>query len=177
MSAVNPFNPIPLCLLGPLPMIGMALYAHIHSDGLDKWTLFLTLTLTVLGWGIAAYLYFWNKKLIAQRVYLELKPNRIETANGEVFHTAFSSTDRLIADTTKLKKCVGDVAARMSHSRGRLFFARESAYVRIWPDGHGVSSLELNVIQEAFLSEFIDPVFEVADENGNQSSRELGIKA
>lgn len=168
-------NPIPLCLLGPLPLMVLAWYSYVYGNGLDSWGLFLAFALPILGWSMAAYLYFWSKKLSAQRVYLGLYPNRIETGNGEVFHACFSSTDHLIADSTKLNDCVAAVATRKSHSGGRFIFSRESAHVRIWPQGKGIGELELNAIRNAFEREFIDPAFEIAD--GNQPNKEIGIKA
>ncbi|ORE47667.1 hypothetical protein BKN49_05575 [Pseudomonas aeruginosa] len=170
-------NPIPLCILGPIPIVLLGVYSIFYGEGLDSWSLFLFIVLPVLGWGMAVYLYFWNRKLISQRVYLELKPNKIETSNGEVFHNGFSSADRLVADTRKLNDCIVAVATRRSHAGDRLFFARESAHVRIWPDGKGISELELHAIQDSFMSEFIDPVFEVADNNAQQSAKQTGIKA
>lgn len=169
-------SPIWLCLLGPIPLVGMAIYAYTYGDGLDYFSLFLVVGLPVFAWGMAAHLYFWIKKTVSERLYLELKPNQIETGNGEVFKSCFSSVDRLVADTEMLNNCVVAVATRKSHAGNRIFFARESAHVRIWPDGKGISELELRAIQDAFSSEFIDPVFVVAD-NAQQSATETGIKA
>lgn len=153
----------------------MAWYSHSYGGGLDSWGRFIAIALPIIGWSTAAYLYFWSKRLKAQRVFLELYPNRIETGNGEVFHASFSSPEHLIADIDKLKDCVSAVAVRKSYVGDRLIFSKESANVRIWPDGKNISQLELNAIRDVFEREFIDPVFEVAD--GNRSNIESGIKA
>ncbi len=170
-------SPIPLCLLGPIPPLALALYSELHGDGMVFSTLALVAVITVFGWGSAAYLYFWSKKIVRERVYLELRPNVIQTANGEVFRGDFSSDDRLVAYPEKLNDCVVAVVTRKSHSGQRFMFSRESACVRIFPDGRGISSLEVEAIHDIFESEFVAPVIQVVDSMGLQAGADIGIKA
>lgn len=121
--------------------------------------------------------FFWEKKLLAQRLYLTIKPGQIETANGEIFYGEFSSPDHLIACSAKLAECVNAVANRQFQVSNSFAISRESAYVRIFNEGKDVSELELNAIQEAFALEFVNPVFEMLEDTDSQATREVGVKA
>lgn len=166
-----------LGLFGPLPFAAWVSYVYISGNGASTFDLFLVCSLTLISWAMVAFIFFWEKRLVAHRLYLTIKPGQIETANGEIFYGEFSSTDHLIAFPKKLDECVEAVAGRKSHAGDSFVSSRESAYVRIFNGGKDVSELELNAIQDAFAREFVNPVFELLEDTDSQTTREIGVKA
>jgi hypothetical protein len=59
------------------------------------------------------------------------------------------------------RKTLQEVVVRKSYSRDRIIFARESAYVRIWPGVLGITDLELEAIEQSLTDEFLELEIEV----------------
>jgi len=166
-----------LGLFGPIPFAAWVGYVYISGNVPSTFDPFLVSGLTLISWTTVAFIFFWEKRLRAHRLYLTIKPGQIETANGEIFYGGFSSKDHLIAYPEKLDECVEAVASRKSHIGDSFVYSREAVHVRIFNEGKPVSELELNAIQDAIERKFLNPVFDLLEDMDSQTTREVGVKA
>ena len=106
---------------------------------------------------------FWIKRRAKRSpVFLHIRPNVIEVVGAEVFQGSYSSQTHFVVSLEEFKKTLARVVCRPSYTRGRFMFARESAFVRIWPGALDLTQLELDALANELCAEFIDVDIEVA---------------
>ncbi|WP_410480371.1 hypothetical protein [Pseudomonas sp. DCA-1] len=146
-----------------IPMLWGGMQLHLQYMGwMPQGSLKSTAWLVVFSL-VATLLVAWvlKKSSSQQRLTLEMKLNSVETAGGEAFTGAFSSSTRFLADLEEFQKVVQAVACRESRTGGRFMAWREPATVRIWPGPLGITEIELEVVTRALAEEFISLEVEV----------------
>jgi hypothetical protein len=126
---------------------------------------------------IFVWLVLSNRKAARNRLYLNVKPNVIEIEGAEYFSGEFSSGSRFLINSEAFQKTLVALVLRKSYTRGRFVFAREAAYVRIWPGTVGVTELEIEAIYKLLADEFIELEVEVVENTDAQLTHETAVKA
>lgn len=126
---------------------------------------------------IFVWLVLSKRKAIRNRLHLNIRPNVIEIEGGEKFRGEFSSETRLLISTDAFRTALESVVLRDSYTRGRFVFAREAAYVRIWPGAIGISDLEADAIHMALAEEFVELEVEVLRDGEGQRPHATAVKA
>lgn len=126
---------------------------------------------------IFVWLVLSKRKAIRNRLHLNIRPNVIEIEGGEKFRGEFSSETRLLISTDAFRTALESVVLRDSYTRGRFVFAREAAYVRIWPGAIGISDLEADAIHMALAEEFVELEVEVLRDGEGQHPHATAVKA
>lgn len=157
--------PYTFCLCLPLPVLVMIGYMTTH--GIDVGYLPYWLAgMIVVGWGGAVWLWLRQRKIIAQRLFIDVRPDTVEAMDGSVFHQPFSSSTHFLSDPAAFQAAIKAVASR----KKQFIYAREAVHVRIWPGELTLSQVELDRIMEIVDGEFIDPVFEMPESPAGATS-------
>ncbi len=163
--------------MAPLFFIGWCGLSYMWLGFVPEGNLRTAILVTVSCAAIGAWLLWAERKAVRNRVYLHVKPNSIEVESAELFSGDFSSQTRFLTSTEEFQKTLRAVVVRKSYTKDRFMFARESAYVRIWPGDLGITELELEAIEQALTEEFIELEIEVMESTLRKGSQDTAIKA
>lgn len=156
-------NLIAVCFGGPVLFSGWCGLSYLTLGTVAPETLYKLGFFTVVCWGAGASLIRFHRKAVSERVYLDVKLNVIEVADGEHFTAPFSSNSRFLADVDQFEKVVRAAANRRTHMRDRFMASRQSAHVRLWTGDLGITQLEYEAIAGVLEGEFIDPEIDVVE--------------
>lgn len=164
--------PFTLMILGPLPLVANA-WLKYHLDGvLEGFWLWLPLAVTVISWASAAFLWNWKRRLVAHRTYIDIRPGTVTAMEGDVVSKPFSSESQFLADYQAFDDAIISIATRPSVSKGKFVYARESAHVRIWPDGLALSEPDIRALVTVLRREFIDPEIEIGQDSETSNQKD-----
>lgn len=160
-------NDLSKCFLGmallPLPVM-VAIESLSHSaeiSTLNPQSWWVGGALAVFGGAAAWFVERAERKAIAERVIIDVRPNRL-IVDGVELNCNFSSASRFIKSRDALAMMVNaTVNEAMFKAGGKFFVARKSALFRIWPGELAVTDIELDALIEEMTYEFLEPVFEV----------------
>lgn len=164
-------------LIVPLFYISWCVLQYVIHGSVPDGSVRTAIIVTALSLAFSALFAWIKRSALSNRLYLHIKPNSIEVESAEVFRGEFSSETRFLASPEEFQKTLHAVAVRKSHVQGRFMFARESAYVRIWPGVVGITELELGALSDAISDEFIEFEIEVVATDTGGSARDTAIKA
>ncbi|VVN26628.1 hypothetical protein PS623_04567 [Pseudomonas fluorescens] len=163
--------------MAPLLSMGWCGLSYMEHGFVPEGNLRAAVLVTASCVVIGAWVIWMKRKAVRNRVYLHVKPNIIEVENAELFSGDFSSETHFLISTEAFQKTLQAVVVRKSYTQGRFMFARESAYVRVWPGALGLTELELEAIEKAMAEEFIELEIEVMESTPGQGSQDTAIKA
>lgn len=168
---------IRVLVMAPLVPVGFCGFSYTSLGYVPEGSLRSAIVLTASCAVIAALLVWTGRRAVRNRVYLHVKPNKIEVESAELFSGDFSSSTRFIVSAEAFQKTLQSVTERKSYTQGRFMSPRESAYVRIWPGDLGITELELDAIEQVLVKEFIELEIEVMDDPIGQGNQDTAIKA
>ncbi|WP_439126347.1 MAG: hypothetical protein ACNJA3_28675 (plasmid) [Pseudomonas rhizophila] len=166
-----------LLVLAPLFFISWCFFSYLVFGSVPDGNVRTAIMVTMLSIAIGALFAWIKRKALNNRVFLHIKPNTIEVESAEVFRGEFSSENRFLVNTEEFQKTLRAVVVRKSHVQGRFMFAKESAFVRIWPGVIGITELELEALTHALSEEFIEAEVEIVATDMGDSARDTAIKA
>jgi len=147
---------MPLTLLGPL-----ALLPGVEAPGQGTWI--VTGTLAAAG-ALGAWFVEWTeRKVLANRVVIDLKPNQV-IVDGVLIDYQFSSMTHFFRSRDALAEAVGIAVNEAMLKQEKFLVARKSALIRIWPGSFQVTDFELEALSAAITAEFISPSFELMEQ-------------
>ena len=165
-------TPFPLMIAGPLPFVAMAWLKYHLTGVLEGSWLWLPLALTVVSWCLAAFLWNWKRRLIARRTFIDIRPGTVTAMEGDVVRKPFSSETQFLADYQAFDDAISSIAIRPSVSKGKFVYGRESAHVRIWPNGLALSEPDIRALVTVLRREFIDPEIEIGQDSDTSTQKD-----
>lgn len=159
---------LPLALLGSLTLLP-------GVDAPSQGTWIVTGTLAAAGALGAWFLEWTERKVVANRVVIDLKPNQV-IVDGVSIDCAFSSMTHFFRSRDALAEAVRLAVNEAMLKQEKFLVARKSALIRIWPGSFQVTDFELEALSAAVTAEFISPAFELmgqpmaAQDHSNLSS-------
>ncbi|QHF00485.1 hypothetical protein PMA4326_028630 (plasmid) [Pseudomonas syringae pv. maculicola str. ES4326] len=161
----------------PLVFIGWCCLSFLWR-GYVPGDLFWSVTLSTAScMSIFVWLVLSKRKAIRNRLYLNIRPNLVEIEGDEKFRGEFSSETSFLISTDAFRETLNSIVTRDSYTRGRFVFAREAAYVRIWPGNIGISDLEAEAIHNALAEEFFELEVKVVQDGDGQLPHATAVKA
>lgn len=155
-KAVLGLGIMPLTLLGPL-----ALLPGVDAPSQGTWIVTGTLAAAcALG---AWFLEWTERKMVTNRVVIDLKPNQV-IVDGVAIDCPFSSVTHFFRSRDALAEAVGLAVKESMLKQEKFLVVRKSALIRIWPGSFQVSDFELEALSAAVTAEFISPAFELMGE-------------
>lgn len=133
--------------------------------------------LTASCMSLFVWLVLSKRKAIRNQLYLNIRPNEIEIEGAEKFNGEYSSESRFLISTDAFQKALESVVLRESYTHGRFMFAREAAYVRIWPGSLGITDFETEAIYKVLAEEFVELEVEVVQNGDGQLPHASAVKA
>lgn len=164
-------------ITAPLVFIGWCCLSFLWRGYVPEKVFWSVTLFTGSCMSIFVWLVLSNQKAIRNRLYLNIRPNVIEIEGDEKFRGNFSSETRFLISTDAFREALNSTVTRESYTRGRFVFAREAAYVRIWPGDAGISDLEVEAIHNALSEEFIELEVEVVQGGDGQLPHVSAVKA
>lgn len=145
--------------IAPLPLVA-SLVPWTGGEPIGYGTWFFAGAIT-LGGGVGAWLLerSW-RKIVANRIIIDIKPNQV-IVDGVMLNCEFSSLIRLFKSRVALAEMLGIIVSEAMFKHVQTVALRKSAHIRIWPGSLQVSDFELESLSEAIAAEFISPVIEV----------------
>lgn len=170
-KAIKMMRKPPYMVFLALPGSPVVLYLYATAHNVPSGALAnISIALSLIGWGGAAWLWFDHRKVVSNRLVIEVRPSELKLEDGTVYHQPFSSSSRFLNNSKAFERALDSVASRPSKSKGRFMYPAESALLRLWPGDKGISEVEYHRLLEVAASVFIDPVIEVSNDTANIST-------
>ena len=156
-------NDLSKALLGmailPLPLLGsLAALPDVEAPSQGTW---VVAGIVAAAGALGAWFLEWTeRKVVANRVVIDLKPNQV-IVDGVPIDCPFSSMTHFFRSRDALVEAVGIAVNEAMLKQEKFLVARKSALIRIWPGSFQVTDFELEALSEAMTAEFISPVFEL----------------
>lgn len=168
----------PYIVLIMAPIFSIGSVWLLYSNGLELgYSPVYTALLTIGGWGGALYCWYTRRKVIANRLRLDIRPNSAQIVDSPVFHQWFSTRTHFLGDPAAFNKLITEVANRPAVSKGRFMYRRESVYVRLHTGELTLTEVEADRIMEIVENHFIDPIFELVEDVDAEVNQSVSISA
>ncbi|NMY13415.1 hypothetical protein HBO38_34335 [Pseudomonas veronii] len=143
----------------PLTLLGsFAVFPVFDAPSQGNWI--VAGTVAAAG-ALGAWFIEWTeRKVVANRVVIDLKPNQV-IVDGVPIDCPFSSMTHFFRSRGALAEAVGIAVNEAMLKQEKFLVARKSALIRIWPGSFQVTDFELEALSEAMTAEFISPAFEL----------------
>ena len=146
----------------PLTLLGsFAVFPVFDAPSQGNWI--VAGTVAAAG-ALGAWFIEWTeRKVVANRVVIDLKPNQV-IVDGVPIDCPFSSMTHFFRSRGALAEAVGIAVNEAMLKQEKFLVARKSALIRIWPGSFQVTDFELEALSAAITAEFISPSFELMEQ-------------
>lgn len=171
-------NQPPYTVLIMAPVFSVGSVWLLYSNGLELgYSPVYAALLTLGGWGGALYCWYTRRKVIANRLRLDIRPNSAQIIDSPVFHQSFSTPTHFLSDPAAFNRLITDVVNRPTVSKGRFMYPRESVHVRLHRGELTLTEVEADRIMEIVENHFIDPIFELVEDGDTEVNQSVSISA
>ena len=168
----------PYIVLIMAPVFGIvSVWLHYSNDLELGYSPVYTALLTIGGWGGALYRWYTRRKVIANRLCLDIRPNSAQIVDGPVFNQPFSTPTHFLSDPAAFNRLITEVVSRPAVSKGRFMYPRESVHVRLHMGELTITEVEADRIMEIVEKYFIDPIFELVEDGDTEVKQSVSISA